>query len=330
MTASKYVCPNSESDPLLLSDDQKLRFATTALDHTFSQSIIVSERNKALKELLNEFDALCDLNRADIVARRLEHFKIPNAKAEDFCERILQIDSQSKLLAGIRWVGGNPTRPFVSVWPDFAIQSRDDIDRLAALVNANFAVFAPREISLWIDAKAPGVEALRETGTVKRRYIVGRTQSIRESQRPERYNDVILVPPSDDYYDWYVRSYHEFHASQPDLKDWVPVNDKDEMEECRRSGHLFLVQVNGSQAGLIAAKPEPLLGMEGVYFTDIMMSRAYKGKGLAPAVQRKFIDRLPEDCEIVWGTIDAKNISSTKTAIKVGRRSIREELFVKL
>jgi hypothetical protein len=79
---------------------------------------------------------------------------------------------------------------------------------------------------------------------------------------------------------------------------------------------------------LIAGRVLPLLGLSGLYFTEILLTRAFKGQGLAPAVQRKFIDGLADDFAVVWGTIDAKNAASTKTALKVGRRSIREEIFL--
>jgi len=112
------------------------------------------------------------------------------------------------------------------------------------------------------------------------------------------------------------------------LKDWVPINDKEEMEESRRQSCLFLVYVNGVKAGLIAGIPQPLLGLHGIYFIEIMMTRQFKGQGLASVVQRKYIDSLPGNYEIVWGTIDTMNLASTKTALKVGRKSIREEYFI--
>ena len=199
------------------------------------------------------------------------------------------------------------------------------------LAAAEFKVFSPKHISLWLNPNTPLANELRQSVTPKRRYFVAQLTHLKSLVRPSRYDDVSLVRPSnDDYYSWYVESYREFHAAHPDLKDWVPFNDKEEMEECRKSGLLFLVEVNGLKAGLIAGNSQPLLGMRGLYFTEIMMTNAFKGQGLAPAVQRKFIDNLPSDYEAVWGTIDAKNVASTKTALKVGRRSIREEFFIEI
>ena len=323
------IKPPAENDPLLSSADQKNRFAAAALDHTFNSSIIVPNRPIALNNLLAEFDKLCRLNQADVVSKRFEHFKISNAVEEDYCERVFEIGSQGRVLAGIRWLGGNLEKPFVSIWPDFAISSRSAISLLAELAMQEFSVFAPKEISFWLNPETDIARSLRETLTPSLRYIVGLAESIRKQDRPQRYDDVSLVrPDGDEYYDWYAASYREFHALRPDLRDWVPLNDKEEMEECRSHGLLFLAYVNGIRAGLIAAIPQSLLGHRGVYFIELMMTADHKGKGLAQVLQRKFIDELPEQFDVVWGTIDAKNVTSTKTALKVGRRSIREEFFV--
>lgn len=292
--------------------------------------MIAPSRDQALKDLVDDFDRLCSLNRATTVSRRLEHFRISGAEPNDYCERIFTV-IQGNVLAGIRWAGGNPSKPFVNIWPDFAISSQRDIENLVELATKEFAVFSPKEISFWLNPETPVARQLRKQNTPRLRYIVGPVDSVRKLERPNKYSRVTLIRPDcDEYYSWYEESYREFHKVHGDLKDWVPLNDKEEMEECRKCGLLFYVHIDGFKAGLIAGNAQSLMGLPGVYFTEIMLTAGYKGQGLAPAVQRKFIDGLSDEYVVVWGTIDAKNVASSKTAMKVGRRSIREEFFIDL
>jgi hypothetical protein len=327
----EWIKPATGQDPLLLSAIQKNRFAAAALDHTYNSSKVVPNYPLALTELLAEFDDLCRLNQASVVSDRFQHFKVPNALPEDFCERIFAIESKGHVLAGIRFAGGNPEKPFVSIWPDFPISSQSTISLLTELATQEFFIFDPKEINFWLNPETDIARSFRETITPCLRIIVGRANRIRMQDRPQRYDDVTLIrPDGDEYLDWYAASYRAFHELRPDLRDWVPANDRDQMEESRRHGLLFLAHINGIRAGLIAAIPRSLLGHRGVYFIDIVMSEEHKGKGLAHVLQRKFIDGLSEEVDVVWGSIDAKNITSTKTALRVGRSSIREEFFVPL
>jgi ribosomal-protein-alanine N-acetyltransferase len=328
---STWIELANEQDPLLLNEDQRFGFAQAALDHTFSQNVGMTERGGALKELLTELNERCHLNRTAIVMERLEHFKVSGARPQDYGERIFRVGDQGLVLAGIRWVGGKSEMPFVNIWPNFPLNSASDIDSLIALALTEFQVFSPKDISIWVNPESALVGELQNIAVPVRRYIFGRVQEIQKAKHPARYEELALVTPSkDEYFDWYLESYREFHATEPALRDWVPVNDKEEMEESRRRGLLFVVYVNGERAGLIAGQSRPILGLEALHFIEILLTKPFKGKGLASVAQRKYIDRLANNYEVVWGAIEAKNITSNKTAIKVGRRSIREEFFVRV
>ena len=124
--------------------------------------------------------------------------------------------------------------------------------------------------------------------------------------------------------------YKEFHAQSVHLKDWVPLNDEDEMEECRKEGLLYSVFIEGQKAGLIGGVTEAFLGHSAVYFVEVILSSQFRGRGFAPAVQRAFIDLLPETNGLVWGTIDAKNSPSLQSALRVGRVVVRREFLLSL
>jgi hypothetical protein len=63
---------------------------------------------------------------------------------------------------------------------------------------------------------------------------------------------------------------------------------------------------------------------------EILLTDAFRGKGLASQVQKIYLAAISDCFDLVWGTIDAKNISSTKTALRVGRKIVRSEIFIPL
>jgi len=89
---------------------------------------------------------------------------------------------------------------------------------------------------------------------------------------------------------------------------------------------MYEVYMKGKKIGLIAEERSPFLGHSGVYFHEIFISKKWKGKGLAKAIQRKFVN----DDDFIWGTIDAQNLPSYKTALVNKRRPIRFECFLKI
>ena len=48
----------------------------------------------------------------------------------------------------------------------------------------------------------------------------------------------------------------------------------------------------------------------------------------APVIKKQSKNIVSDDVNIIWGTIDQANISSMRTAEKVGRKIIRSEYFI--
>lgn len=134
----------------------------------------------------------------------------------------------------------------------------------------------------------------------------------------------------DSYYDWYKSGYEEFHTERPDLEKKVTVNSLDSMRDSVEQGLMYEVYLNGEKMGLIAGESSPFLGHPGVYFHEIFISKKWKGKGLAKAIQRKFVEMSTKDNDFIWGTVDNHNLPSYKTAQSNRRHPIRFECFVKI
>lgn len=68
----------------------------------------------------------------------------------------------------------------------------------------------------------------------------------------------------------------------------------------------------------------PLSGWQVV---DELFETRFRGRGLAAAMQRAFLDTLPAK-DLVWGTIDTRNAPSLATARRVGREIVAGYLFL--
>ncbi|MBT7611033.1 MAG: hypothetical protein HN576_14825 [Bacteriovoracaceae bacterium] len=296
-----------------------------AVLNTFNLTDLVISKETALDELrddvISEFD---DLNSEDTKKTRLEHFKIEGANLDDYSERLLCLDEDRKILYGIRHMGGNKEIPFVQLTPNFSIDSKSEALEVYKSIKSELGVFNPLYLNFWTKDEVDA-DFLGST------YMVSTSQKFKElrpwfDESGLEFEDI----SSDSYYDWYKRGYDEFHADFPELEKKVTVNSADSMRESLEQGLLKFVNIDGEKIGLIAAEQSELLGHDGIYFLEIYIKRKWKGKRLAKAIQRKFVEKFTEGHEFIWGTIDFSNLPSYKTAFSNGRRPIRYECFVKL
>jgi len=299
-------------------------FAKAALD-TFDLKEFSIDREKALvglkNDIVSEFE---DLNSEETKKARNDHFKVTGAKPDDYVEKVLLLDSGGKVIYGIRHMGGNPDLPFIQLNPNFRIQSKAEALEVYEKIEHEFEVFKPKYLSFWsrdqVDADFFGST-----------YMVSTSNQMKHLDEWPLESDITFTKITDDsYYEWYKQGYEEFHNSFPELSKKVTVNSVDSMRDSLEDGLLYYVELSGEKIGLIAGEKSKLLGHDGIYFHEIFISKKWKGKGLAKAIQRNFISSFTVGHEFVWGTIDSHNLPSFKTAKSNGRRPIRYECFIDL
>jgi hypothetical protein len=310
---------------MTLNEDNVQSFATAALNTFNSIDDLGICRETALAELreeiVSEFE---DLNSEKTKKARLEHFKIDETTLDDYSEKLLCLDEEQKVIYGIRHMGGNKSIPFVQLAPNFRVDSKNKALEIYQSVKSKFGVFDPLYLSFWT---RDGIDA-DFSGSI---YMVSTSRKFQElaswnQERELEFEDIF----DDSYYDWYKRGYREFHADFPKLEKKVTVNSSDSMSDSLEQGLLKFAIINGEKVGLIAAEKSDLLGHEGIYFHEIYIERKWKGRGLAKAIQRKFVEEFTFGHEFIWGTIDSSNLPSYRTAFSNGRRPVRYESFVKL
>jgi hypothetical protein len=314
-----------------MTDDERNYFARCALDAQFDLDPLGVQPQEAFGSIESEISGLLELNDPKMQADRWSYFDIPGTTPADYSEKVYEIQDGKKLIAGIRHLSGAKSHPFVHTFLSF-IPSASDLAELKEFAATNFRVFTPRDVSFSVKTSAEAHLASLGNITFARRYVAGRISTIKAMPRPHEYGRISLegAISEADFFAWYEAAYQEFHREQPQLRAWVPMTSLQDLRNCSEQGLLFIAKIAGQRAGLIAAQREPLLGLTGAYMTELLLLTPFKGKGLAPALQRKFVDELSSDIEMIWGTIDAKNHASMKTALRIGRVAVRSECFMSL
>lgn len=300
-----------------LSNDDLQSFATAVLDTYKLESLRVNESN-ALKEIAEElsFD-FKDLNSLETKKVRCNRFQV--GEPDDYSETLIEFEDEKKLICGIRHQGCNPDMPFINCIPNFAVRSKSEAISIAKTIFPNFLVFKPKYICFW----APREIGADFVGSI---YLVADLQEVKDKKSVEATIELESIT-DESYYEWYEKGYAEFHRDNPDLKWKVTVNSKETMNESLEHGLLSYAKINGEKIGLIAAIRSDFLGLPGIYFNEIFISREWKGKGMAREIQKTFVLENCKDNETIWGTIDADNLPSLKTALSNGRKPIRYESF---
>jgi hypothetical protein len=275
-------------------------------------------------------DERLSLNRPETVSIRLNHYRnfFPDACPADFQEK--KLTTSNKFLAGIRFIGGDAKEPFIDVLPSWEITTESEILEIMDLIKREFRVFEPKYLQLWVE---PSFEKLPFTTIpfrVARRVICGFIDELQKPAESSNPHIQLSLIDDDNYYDWYQGVYADFHRKNHNLLNWVPCNSKEEMDESRLQKLLFWIDINGERAGTIGGCKSTFLGVNAIYMNEILLTDSFRGKGFASQVQRIYLASLTDRFDLVWGTIDAKNIPSTKTALRVGRKIIRSEIFIPL
>jgi len=217
-----------------------------------------------------------------------------------------------------------PDDAFINILSNFKTTQKELLEIYKAYLDKYFKPFNPLYLRYYTNQI---IESDRRNNC----YMVQNASIIKKEIIFEQEKDINLITPqSDHYYKEYVTAYEIFHQKNPHLKNIVACNDLKLMELSRNAGLLKEVMHKDGTIGLIAALNSEFLGHPGVYFIELLLKERWRGKGLAKAMQRKYINQICKDDEIVWGTIDLINKPSLMTAKANLRKAIRYENFVKI
>ena len=298
---------------------------TLAQFNTYDLKGLEINKEVALKSLNKDFiEEINDLNRESTKKARHLHFKVKGTVPNDYAEKRLILDHEKSIIYGIRNMGANPELPFINLIPNFEITSKEIALSLYENIKEEFKAFSP----LYLSFHTSNIINADFSGSI---YMVAKTEHVKEKNPWPMEEKLSFSPIHDDsYYDWYQKGYEQFHKEVPALRERVTLNSKETMAYSLSQGLLKFIEINGERIGLIAAEKSQFLGHSGLYFNEIFITKEWKGKGIAKAIQLKFIQSFVQDLDYIWGTIDSANLPSYRTAQTNGRRPIRYEAFINL
>lgn len=168
----------------------------------------------------------------------------------------------------------------------------------------------------------PGVSGL--PGAPYKRYLAGRLIDLHHREAPANADAITIRTPADcSFYPEYEQHYEEFWTARPDLKPFVRIESRDDLERYRAAGGLRLVEVDGQFAGVFAALPQTSHGLRGWCMHERILFGEFRGRRLGAAALWRFARTLPaEDNAVLYGTIVPDNQPSLRSAKKLGRLDI--------
>ena len=115
-----------------------------------------------------------------------------------------------------------------------------------------------------------------------------------------------------------------------DIAAATHVATREELAACGEQDTLWIATVDGDEVGVIALERHAEFGLSGWCVVEEVLLPAYRGLGLAPAMQRAAVEELAreEPAWVLMGTIDRCNRPSRATAVRVGRREVAAYWFL--
>ena len=245
-------------------------FAKSAVECLYDLDSIGVAKANAILSIENKIENLLKLNDEKTLTRRHEHFNIPDTQPEDYIEKFYELNGGKIVLAGIRHKNGSKHQPFVHTLLNF-VPIGADIEVLRQFASEKFQKFNPKELSIWLRPSVH-LEISANKTISSRQYVVGSVLKIQKKEKPIGYDRITLKKVTADFdFKWYTQSYEDFHRTHPDLKSWVPITSKEDIDQSLSDQLLFTVFVYGTLAGLIAGQNEPLFGKPSVYISELLL-----------------------------------------------------------
>ena len=308
-----------------LTEKEKIAFVDSYFKNELDLDIIQLSPNLKFREsILKQFEDLLELSKTENLLNWHKSINLPKIDIEDLKERIVET-SKGKALLGIRFLGMDISKPFVNVWANYDLN--DDLEEIIAISKKEFVKFVPKYVRFFVK---PNAELSKKYHHFKEQsFYANKIAEICKKEFPENYFKIDLVPIENlDFMEWYKKLYYEFHLEMNNLKFLVPPNDIEDFKKSIKDKLIYCVHFKGERIGLIAGEKDDFGGEASIYMTEIILCKDFKGKKLATATQRKFIELNHNKYQYIWGKISSRNAPSYCNALKVGRKIVSSEILL--
>jgi len=277
-------------------------------------------------------DELIERTTDDAASRRYaEACPVAGVDHTRYRLRELTLPHGVRLLAGVHFRGQCSHYPFVGVFAQSRWLTTGETAAAHAALLSEFSVFAPRATWWWLPA---GKDLPELAGVTPDQHLVmGSLDEIRRIPASPLPPHWVLrrLDSASEVSTAFADLYRSFHSARPDLEEAVPATKLEALVDCAEAEGLYGCFAGGDLMGVVAVKPDTQYSVDAWLMWDIVLARPYCGKGLASILQRAVLDRLDAArAPLVVGTINARNLPSLRTALRVGRQVVGTWMFMEV
>ena len=245
--------------------------------------------------------------------------------ARAYLNRWIDVAGDLTVLAGPRYRGRDPDRPFAAIEAASRPLHVADVPRLRAVVAAEFAAFEPGYVAIW-DSGAAGAWPGSRSDL---RNVAGRLDDLRANAVPPELD----ARPAQTL--GFYQRYAEIHARQvaadPDHALHTHLETREDLDELRAAGTLFEVFRDDVWAGVLAVAPGAQHGLRGYIVIELLLDPGVRGHGYGKHLSGLLARRLDAAGDaFLLGTIHTDNLPSYRSAIASGRIDVGGEVLFDL
>ena len=279
----------------------------------------ITQNTDFLNAVFTGLDELKEISAPEVCAARKNGLAI-SCESTDLAERMLKLANGNEFIAGARFKNLDINFPFIEITPATEM-SPEILCEISRIVQDQFKNLRPKGLKF---KSKPTAHSNFEQWS---HTVFGRIEKKEISQIPTGLD--LSFTQNLDWHQRYATEYYERIAEKQELNGFVRVGQLDEFQESAKDQALLVASDADGFCGVIAGTNNPLYGLSAIYMIESYLSKRWVGKKLAPIAHDFFLNELAKKYDYVWGTIYAKNLSSLKTALRVGRRIIETEYFVR-
>ena len=245
--------------------------------------------------------------------------------ARAYLNRWIDVAGDLTVLAGPRYRGRDPNRPFVAIDAASRPLRLADIPRLRAVTAAEFAAFEPGYVTIW-DSSAAGAWPGSRSDL---RNVAGRLDDLRANTVPPELD----ARPAQTL--GFYQRYEEIHARQvavdPEHALHTQIETREDLDELREAGTLFEVFRDDVWAGVMAVEPGVQRGLRGYIVIELLLDPGIRGRGYGKHLSGLLARHLDAAGDaFLLGTIHTDNLPSYRSAIASGRIDVGGEVLFDL
>lgn len=242
---------------------------------------------------------------------------------EAYLDRWIGLASGGHVLAGPRYWNRDPNLPFVGVSASDRPLLPSDRRSLRTIAEDHYAPFDPGFVLVW---SSDPMGAWPDTA-MRMRQLAGTLGDLRRRDVPADMSTAMRGDTG--FYEQYRRIHDDHVAVDPEHARRAECEDESDLQELAQAGLLHDVLVDGTWAGIVAAKEDDRRGIPGATVVELILSQEHRGRGYGKHLSALLARALPfDDRKCLMGTIHADNVTAYRAARGSGRVDVGGEIRV--